>query len=80
MKTRLFTAIALFLPASLLSAHEGHGTPGQGESFWHYVAEPMHLGIGLLAIATVVCLSVAGYRWMKHRRSSGETVSREAQA
>ncbi len=59
----LATTALLALPASLL-AHEGHGHT-EGSSPLHYVAEPYHAAIFLLAVALIVGI---GWRLSKRWR------------
>ncbi len=40
--------------------HEGHGVPGQGETLTHYILDPYHLPLALLACAALVlgCMAI----------------------
>lgn len=49
-----FVALVLLLGSSV-SAHEGHGTPGEGSVVQHYVTEPIHASqLALVILSTVV--------------------------
>lgn len=48
------------LIGSLLSVHEGHGhgSPGEGETWWHYFSEPEHLPLTIATILAATLLVV----------------------
>ena len=56
-------SIALLLPITL-SAHPGHGV-GNGTDGFHYMASPVHVGIGLLALL-LIGVGVAYYKRKKN--------------
>ncbi len=50
----------LFLPASIASAHPGHGSDGGSHAALHYLSDPLHLGL----LASVLLLSlIVAYAW-----------------
>lgn len=56
MIRRLALAViaASLFPASLATAHPGHGRDGDGHSLQHYLTEPLHLAAGIAVAAAVI--------------------------
>lgn len=55
-------------------AHPGHGTDGGGYVLSHYLADPLHIGMGAALVAAIVGVLF----WLRHRgaaQSSGSRVS-----
>ena len=50
----------LFMPASIASAHPGHGSDGGSHAAFHYLSDPLHLA--LLASVLLLTLIVV-YVW-----------------
>ena len=59
----LIAIIMSMLPATVATAHPGHGHGGNDSSLLHYLTEPMHLAVGLgtlvvSILAIMLCRSV----------------------
>ena len=54
----LIAIIMSMLPASVATAHPGHGHDGGAYNFVHYLTEPVHLvaGLGTLVVSFLVIL------------------------
>ncbi len=56
----LFTTVCGLMPTA--TAHEGHGwtSPGQGDTVWHYAANPLHMAqwVALAVIAIITTLGL----------------------
>ncbi len=52
----LLTTLPCVLLASIATAHEGHGVAGEGHTANHYVTEPVHAGVAVLAIVSAVAV------------------------
>ncbi len=63
MRRTLLTLAAL-LTTSTAFAHEGHGTPGEGQTVAHYATEPLHVG-GLIVIA-IACAFIGRIVWKRY--------------
>ena len=50
-------SIVTLAGATVAHAHPGHGEPGDEHSLWHYVTEPLHLGVGFCMLIGAVVLT-----------------------
>ena len=48
------TAVAMSLLPIQAWAHEGHGLAGHGNTVVHYVFDPLHLPLGIIACAALI--------------------------
>lgn len=70
--------IACFLSfgfAATACAHEGHGRPGEGHTLKHYLLEPIHLPLILLAVAAIVAAGILLTKYVRRRRQISKTLS-----
>jgi hydrogenase/urease accessory protein HupE len=64
VRTTTITVLLLSLPAAVY-AHPGHGSPGNPWGLLHYLAEPLHLGSGIIVAVAVL---LAALRWSHRNR------------
>lgn len=69
MKTTLSSLFTLGITSSAV-AHEGHGTPGHGHTWQHYLLEPAHLPVLILVVATVMVGAIYLARLVGKRRAA----------
>ena len=62
------TTSALGFATSAL-AHEGHGTPGHGNTVQHYLLEPSHIPVAILVVAAVIVSAIYFARIVNRRRT-----------
>jgi len=75
MNPRFFYAVLItIVTGGAAFGHEGHGAPGQGHTVQHYLLEPAHLPVVMVAVALVTATAFALGRFWK-RRSEGHQVA-----
>ena len=63
MRQCLITLAAVLASAEAF-AHEGHGTPGEGQTVAHYVTEPLHVGGWI--VAAIACGLIGRAMWKRY--------------
>jgi hypothetical protein len=63
MNHRLFLLGLMLLPTAVASAHPGHGVDGGSHEVSHYLSEPLHVGLVIVAATSAIVATVAWRRW-----------------